>query len=35
MKKTLAVLVAGAALAGVAQGALAQTFRNEVSVFGS
>jgi hypothetical protein len=35
MKKTLATLVAGAALAGVAQGALAQTFRNEVSLFGS
>ena len=35
MKKTLAVLVTGAALAGMAQGALAQTFRNEVSVFGS
>jgi opacity protein-like surface antigen len=35
MKKTLAALVAGAALAGVAQGALAQTFRNEVSLFGS
>ena len=35
MKKTLAVLIAGAALAGVAQGALAQTFRNEVSLFGS
>ena len=35
MKKTLVTLVAGAALAGVAQGALAQTFRNEVSLFGS
>jgi hypothetical protein len=35
MKKTVAALIAGAALAGVAQAALAQTFRNEVSVFGS